>query len=224
MAKGKLIVIEGLDGSGKATQTQILLERLIGEGKIANKVSFPDYDKPSSVLVKMYLGGDFGKDADSVNPYVASTFYAVDRVASYLTTWQKDYLNGNIILADRYATSNAIYQLSKVNLGEEDAFINWLEDFEYNKLNIPKPDAVIYLDVEPKISQRLITNRYNGDNSKKDIHESNFNFLLNCRKTALYVANKLDWKVIKCDDSQNIRPLNDIANDIYDTLKNLHII
>lgn len=224
MAKGKLIVIEGLDGSGKATQTQILLERLINDGKIVNKISFPDYDKSSSVLVKMYLGGDFGKDADTVNPYVASTFYAVDRVASYLTTWQKDYLNGNIILADRYTTSNAIYQLSKVNSGEEDAFINWLEDFEYNKLNIPKPDVVIYLDVEPKISQKLIIDRYNGDNSKKDIHESNLNFLLNCRKTALCVADKLDWQVIKCDDGQNIRPLNDIANDIYDALKNLHII
>ena len=181
----KFIVIEGLDGSGKATQSKILAEKLMAQGKNIKKLEFPDYSNPSSALVKMYLGGEFGDKPSDVNPYAASAFYAVDRVASYLKFWKEDYQGDTVILSDRYATSNIIYQMSKLEKSQWDEFIEWQEDFEYNKLSIPKPDLVIYLDVEPEVSQKLMLKRYGGDNDKKDLHEKNLAFLLECRKSAL---------------------------------------
>ena len=165
----KLIVIEGLDGSGKATQTRLLKESLEGMGKEVRKLTFPDYDNPSSSLVRMYLDGVFGDKPDDVNAYAASAFYAVDRYASYRQFWEGDYRSGKIILADRYATSNAIYQLTKVENTQWDGFLGWIEDFEYNKLEIPQPDLVIYLDMPPDVSQKLMTLRYGGDESKKAV-------------------------------------------------------
>ena len=154
--KSKLIVIEGLDGSGKATQTKLLADKLTSMGRTVRKLEFPDYDSPSSSLVKMYLNGDFGKNPEDVNAYAASAFYAVDRAASYLKNWKNDCNNGSVILCDRYCTSNIIYQMSKVKNDERDGFIEWQSDFEYNKLGLPVPDAVIYLDVDPDVSQRLM--------------------------------------------------------------------
>ncbi len=142
---GKIIVIEGLDGSGKATQTKLLYEKLLAAGKQVRRLEFPDYENPSSALVKMYLSGDFGKDPADVNAYAASAFYAVDRVASFLQVWKKDYPADTVFLCDRYATSNIIYQMAKVPASERDAFIAWQQDFEYDKLGLPRPDAVIYL-------------------------------------------------------------------------------
>lgn len=210
----KFIVIEGLDGSGKATQTKILTEKLKLNGKNVKQLEFPDYESPSSALVKMYLGGEFGKSANSVNPFAASAFYAVDRVASYLKFWKADYESDTVILSDRYATSNIIYQMSKLEKANWDSFIEWQADFEYNKLQIPKPDLVIYLDVEPEVSQKLLLKRYGGDNTKKDLHEKDLNFLLECRKSALYAAEKCGWLIVNCCENGEIKPIEKIALEI----------
>ena len=216
--KSKIIVIEGLDGSGKATQTKILAEMLADKGYKVRKLEFPDYANPSSSLVKMYLGGDFGSNPNDVNAYAASSFYAVDRVASFLQFWKTDYEEGTVILSDRYATSNIIYQMSKVDDSQRDEFIEWQNDFEYNKLGIPKPDAVVYLDVEPEVSQKLMEKRYGGDMSKMDLHERNVKFLLDCRKSALYAAEKCNWKVINCCENGEIKSIENIAEEIKEAI------
>lgn len=210
----KLIVIEGLDGSGKATQARLLGERLEGMGKEVRKLTFPDYDNPSSALVRMYLDGVFGDKPDDVNAYAASAFYAVDRYASYRQFWESDYHSGKIILADRYATSNAIYQLTKVETSQWDNFLGWIEDFEYQKLEIPQPDLVIYLDMPPDVSQKLMSLRYGGDESKKDLHESNRAFLAQCRQSALYAAKRYGWKIISCARGEQPRAIEEIGRDV----------
>ena len=216
---GKIIVIEGLDGSGKATQTKLLYEKLLAAGKQVRRLEYPDYENQSSSLVKMYLGGDFGNKPEDVNAYAASAFYAVDRVASYLQFWKRDYPTDTIFLCDRYATSNIIYQMAKVPETERDAFIAWQQDFEYDKLGLPRPDAVLYLDVEPAVSQKLMEKRYGGDNSKKDLHESNLKFLLSCRESALYAAEKCGWKKINCCADGRIKPIEQIEKEIENALK-----
>ena len=209
---GRLIVIEGLDGSGKSTQLQLLRERMTGEVRF---VKFPDYDSDSSALVKMYLSGQFGTDPNKVNAYAASAFYAVDRFASYRTSWGDDYDRGGVILCDRYATSNAVHQASKLEGEERDKYLDWLYDFEFNKLGIPKPDAVIFLDMPVDVSQRLMTGRYQGDEGKKDIHERDVAYLEHCRKAALYAANRLGWSVVSCAPDGVVRSREDIAEEIY---------
>ncbi len=212
--KSRIIVIEGLDGSGKATQTKILYDKLIARNIKTRRLEFPDYSNPSSSLVKMYLNGDFGSRPEDVNAYAASAFYAVDRAASYMQFWKNDYLDETVILSDRYATSNIIYQMSKLPEKEWDGFIKWQADFEYDKLGIPKADGVIYLDVEPEVSQRLMEKRYNGDISKKDLHEKNFGFLLECRRSALYAAKKCGWIVIDCCENGVIKSIEKISDEI----------
>ena len=212
--KSKIIVIEGLDGSGKATQAKILTDALAAKGVPVRKLEFPDYKSPASAPVRMYLGGEFGSAPEDVNAYAASAFYAVDRIASYLSSWKLDYEQGAVLISDRYATSNIIYQMPKLSDGERDAYIRWQSDFEYDKLGLPKPDAVIYLDVAPEVSQRLIERRYGGDNSKKDLHESNLRFLLSCRRAAVYAAERCGWHVIDCCRDGDIRPVEEIARDI----------
>ncbi len=216
---GKFLVIEGLDGCGKATQTKILEEKLKSSGAEVTRLEFPDYDNPSSSLVKMYLDGAFGDKPDAVNAYAASAFYAVDRIASYLQFWKEDFLNGRVILSDRYATSNLIYQMSKLPREQWDSFIGWQEDFEYSKLGIPKPDKVIYLDVDPEISQELMKKRYGGDASKMDLHEKNFKYLLACRESALYSAEKCGWQVINCNENGKIKTIDAIADEIEKAAK-----
>lgn len=212
--KSKIIVIEGLDGSGKATQTEILAGKLKNRGMKVRKLEFPDYASPSSSLVKMYLGGDFGDKPSDVNAYAATAFYAVDRVASFLQYWKDDYNGGAVILSDRYATSNIIYQMSKLDDSERESFIEWQTDFEYEKLGIPKPDAVIYLDVEPDVSQKLMEKRYGGDNSKKDLHEKNMKYLLDCRRSALYAAEKCSWRIVNCCENGEIKSIEKISEEI----------
>lgn len=216
--KGKLIVIEGLDGSGKATQSQLLYEALIQQGRQVRKVSFPAYESDSSALVKMYLAGQFGKDPSDVNAYAASTFYAADRFASYKSDWGKFYEEGGIVIADRYTTSNAIHQCSKLPEEQWDSFLDWLFDFEYNLLGIPAPDTVIYLQVDPQVSQKLMSNRYQGDESKKDIHESNLDYLNRSRQAAQYCAEKLGWKVISCVRNDSMRTIQDIHEEVFVTV------
>ncbi len=215
----KLIILEGLDGSGKSTQIKLLEEYLKSNEIIYKKIKLPDYDSPSSTLVKMYLGGEFGSSADDVNAYAAGAFYAVDRYASFNLGWKKDYESGTLIIADRYATSNSIYQMEKIEESKWDEYLEWSEDFEYNKLSIPRPDCVIYLDMPVEISQRLMTSRYDGDENKKDVHEVNVDFLNKCRKSALYTAEKQGWKVIECSNGKEPYSVDEIHKKIIDIVK-----
>lgn len=211
--KGKLIVIEGLDGSGKSTQIEYLKSKL--NGKNVHQIKLPDYDSESSALVKMYLRGDFGKDPGDVNAYAASAFYAVDRFANYKMKWKFFYDSGDIIISDRYTTSNAYHQATKIDKGERGDFFKWLEDFEYGLIGVPKPDAVIYLDMPIEISQKMMSERYHGDETKKDIHESNLDYLYKCRDAALDAAEKMGWYVVKCSDGDRPRSIESIGDEIF---------
>ena len=210
---GRLIVIEGLDGSGKATQARLLADNLQKVGKRVKKVSFPDYDSPSSALIKMYLGGEFGDKPGDVNAYAASSFFAVDRFASYKKNWQADYAEG-VVIADRYTTSNAVHQCSKLAYGDWDAFLDWLFDLEYEKLGIPAPDRVIYLRVDPDISQALILSRYHGHAEKKDIHEKDMEYLRRCQEAADYCARRLGWRIVDCCADGRMRGIEAIQDEL----------
>ena len=212
--KGQLIVIEGLDGSGKATQANRLLEALAAQGKQVRKVSFPNYASDASAPIRMYLAGEFGKDPSAVNAYAASTFFAVDRYASFKKDWAEFYENGGIIIADRYTTSNAVHQCSKLPREQWDGYLSWLFDFEYRLMGIPAPDRVIYLQVDPTVSQKLMTGRYQGDESKKDIHESNLSYLDRSREAAEYCAKALGWQTVHCVLDGALRPIEDISKEI----------
>ena len=209
----KLIVIEGLDGSGKATQAGLLTGALQERGFRTLRVSFPDYASPSSALVKMYLNGQFGNDPGSVNAYAASSFYAVDRYASFRKDWEKDY-NEGLIVADRYTTSNAIHQCSKLPEDRWDSYLEWLFDYEYRKLGIPAPDLVIYLSVDPAVSQELLAKRYEGHMEREDIHEKDSAYLARCRKAASYCAGKLGWQVVECTRGGQMRTVEDIGAEV----------
>lgn len=214
--KGKLIVIEGLDGSGKSTQIEYLKNKL--SGRDVHQIKLPDYDSDSSALVKMYLRGDFGKKPEDVNAYAASAFYAVDRFANYKMKWKEFYDNGEIIISDRYTTSNAYHQATKVPKDDRAEFFYWLEDFEYGLLGIPEPNAVIYLDMPIEISQKMMTERYHGDETKKDIHESNLDYLYKCREAALDAADKMGWYVVKCNNGNEPRAVESIGDEIFNII------
>ena len=214
----RIIVLEGLDGSGKSTQFDKLDKYLTDRGVYHKSISFPDYDNKSSELVKMYLGGEIGSSPADVNAYAASSFYAVDRYVSYKQLWEEDYKKGAFISAARYVTSNCIYQMTKLPEGEWDSYIEWLEDYEYDKLGLPRPDQVIFLDMPIEISQKLMSGRYNGDESKKDIHEADVSYLYACRKAALFTAEKCGWKIIRCSKGDEPRTIDEIFADILDTV------
>lgn len=189
---GKLIVIDGLDGSGKSTQSERVAETFRKMGRKVKLISFPDYEEPSSALVRMYLAGEFSDDPNDVNAYAAGSFYAVDRYASFKKFWEKDYEEGTLILATRYATSNAIHQMVKLPRENWPEYLSWIEDFEYKKLGLPVPDEVIFLDMERTVADRLLLARYHGDETKKDIHEKNAAYLAQCQKTARFAAAALE--------------------------------
>lgn len=211
---GKLIVIEGLDGSGKATQAKLLAAALREQGRDVREISFPNYQSESSALVKLYLSGTFGSKPDDVNAYAASSFYAVDRYASYKSDWGTFYERGGVVIADRYTTSNAVHQCSKLPEEQWDTYLDWLFRFEYEQLGIPVPDAVIYLRVDPAVSQKLMTARYHGDEGKKDIHESDVEYLCRSRLAAEYCAEKLGWQTVSCTDGDMMRPVEAIHAEI----------
>ncbi|NFV14484.1 thymidylate kinase [Clostridium sporogenes] len=217
MKRGKLIVIEGSDGSGKATQTKKLYDKLVKENKNVKKVEFPNYQSESSALIKMYLNGEFGKNPDSVNPYASSTFYAVDRFASYKKDWEEFYLKGGIIIADRYTTSNMIHQAAKIKeVQAKDKFLNWLWDFEFEKFNLPVPDCVIFLDMPPKCSKSLMetrNNKFTGE-KEKDIHENNYEYLLESYNNSKYISEKYGWNRIECTNEDKIKSIDQINDDI----------
>ena len=216
--KGRLFVIEGLDGSGKATQAQLLYDNLNKEGTAARKVSFPNYESDSSALVRMYLRGDFGTDPSDVNAYAASSFYAADRYAGFKSDWGGFYESGGVIIADRYTTSNAVHQCSKLPKEEWDSYLDWLFHYEYVLMGIPAPDAVIYLEVDPEVSQKLMNGRYHGDASKKDIHERNVEYLKRSAEAAAYCSSKLGWHVVKCSEKGQMRSVDAIQAQIRDIL------
>ena len=215
-----LIVIDGLDGSGKTTQFDIIKEKL-SERYNVKAISFPDYEQPSSSLVKMYLNGEISQNADGVNAYAASSFYAVDRYASYKMFWEENYKNGDLIFASRYVSSNAIHQMVKLPENQCDAYLEWLDDYEYCRLGLPKPDMVIFLDMPVEISQKLMTERYNGDESRKDIHEINVEYLKACRKSALYAAEKLGWKVVECSKDGAPAAIDDISRNLLELINSV---
>lgn len=219
---GKLIVIEGLDGSGKSTQLELLEANLKTRGIDCKSVSFPDYDSPSSTLVKMYLNGEFGNKPQDVNAFAASVFYTVDRYASFKKNWGEYYNNGGTVISGRYTTSNAVHQASKLPADKWKDFLDWLYDFEYNKIGIPKPDKVIFLDMPVEVSQKLLSKRYSGDETKKDIHESDTAYLDNCRKAAVWTADYSGWETIPCSLNGEPRSLESIAEDVLNTVLKLY--
>lgn len=196
---GKFIVIDGLDGSGKETQTKLLAEKLESMGKRVRVLSYPRYDSEGSALVRLYLGGGLGSSADDTNAYAASAFFAADRYVSYRTEWQKDYADTDtVFIANRYTTANAVHQMAKLPRDEWDSFLLWLWDFEYEKLGIPAPDKIIYLEMHPDVSIKLIRSRSAETGRKMDIHETSSDFLYRSYDAALYAARKLGWSSIRC--------------------------
>lgn len=212
---GKLIVLEGTDGSGKSTQFKHLAEHLHADGRSFETLVFPQYDQPSSSLIRMYLGGEFGNKPTDVNPYAASSFYAVDRYASFRKVWGNYYEQGGLILSDRYTTSNAVHQASKEPEETRGDFLSWLYDFEYNKLGLPKPDLVIYLDVPTAFTEKMLRSREEKTNTHADIHEQDMQYLTTCREMGRAAAQFYGWTVIECVKDGKMRSIEDIHNEIY---------
>ena len=214
-AKGKLIVFEGLDGSGKATQAALLREALEERGTAVRQVSFPDYDSESSALVRMYLRGDFGTDPDAVNAYAASAFYAVDRYASFARDWGGFYRGGGVVIADRYTTSNAVHQCCKLKKRQWNGFLDWLFAFEYGLLGIPAPDLVLYLRTGAETSRRLLDGR-EASGTGGDIHERDLSYQRRSERAADYCAAKLNWRTVDCRGAETgaLRSIDEIHREV----------
>lgn len=211
-----LFVIDGLDGCGKSTQFELLKEKFTD----AHFITFPYYNTNSGKIVSDYLSGKFHEENPAVSAYSASAIYAVDRYTSFKTHWEELYNSGLPVISARYVTSNAIYQMTKLDKSQWDSYLDWLYDFEYEKLGMPRPDKTIFLDMPVEISQKLLSARYDGDESKKDIHEQNVSFLKACREAALYVAKRDGWAIIPCSDGERPRSIEDINADLERIIKN----
>ena len=215
MAKGKLIVLEGIDGSGKSAHYRRICEKLRRDGIAYDHIVFPRYDKDSSALIRMYLSGEFGPHPDDVNAYTASTFFAVDRFASYKQDWGEKYREGSIILSDRYTTSNAIHQGSKLPDEELDGYFAWLSDLEYNKMGLPRPDLVIYLDVTIELSLARMKRRQIKTHTVADIHEQDVRYLELCLNTAEKAAEYFRWRRIPYLKDGAERDIEEKNEEIY---------
>ena len=216
---GKLIVLEGTDGSGKSTQFGLLKQRMEREGTAFRTIVFPQYQEPSSALIRMYLGGEFGQDPNDVNAYAASTFYAVDRYASYRKAWGEYYQKGGLILSDRYTSSNAVHQASKLRGPMRPDFYRWLYDLEYVRFGLPVPDLVLYLDMPTELTEALLRNREQSTKTHADIHEKDLAYLRECRKTGLEAAAYYGWRVISCAKNGKLRSVEEIHEEIYRNAK-----
>lgn len=214
---GKLIVLEGADGCGKTTQLNLLCARLTGEGRDFRKLEFPRYSEESSALVRLYLAGKFGSEPGDVNAYAASSFYAVDRYASYKSDWERDYLAGKLFVSGRYTTSNAIHQGAKLPPDERSGYFDWLFGYEYGLLGLPKPDAVVLLDIPTELAIKNIA----GRGEAADIHETHRSYLESCREAALEAARRFDWRLINCAEGGNMRPAEDIADELYKLIEGI---
>lgn len=217
---GKLIVIEGTDGSGKSTQFKLLSQRLEHDGVAFKHLVFPRYREESSALIRMYLGGQFGSKPSDVNAYAASSFYAVDRYASYKMDWGQWYEGGGTVLSDRYTTSNAVHQASKEPAEKRQEFWSWLYDFEYEKLSLPRPDLIIYLDVPTDFTEKLMRHRESSTGTSADIHEKDLEYLATCRETGRAAAKFYGWTVISCVKDGQMRSIEDIHEEIFCHVKN----
>ena len=218
MGKGKLIVLEGIDGSGKSAQYRHLCQRMENDRIAYNHIVFPRYDKESSALIRLYLGGAFGTHPSDVNAYTASAFYAVDRFASYRDDWGKIYEDGGLILSDRYTTSNAVHQGSKLPDAELPAFFSWLADLEYNKMELPEPDLVIYLDVDLETSRRRMRRREEKNHTQADIHEMDSDYLARCLRTADMACEHYGWTRIAFMKDGQERDVDEKNAEIYDII------
>ena len=216
---GKLIVFEGTDGSGKSTQFELLAKRLEAEQIGFQRLRFPQYEEPSSALIRMYLGGAFGDDPEAVNAYAASTFYAVDRYASYQRVWKDYYQGGGLVVSDRYTTSNAVHQGSKVPEGERGEFFRWLYDLEYDRMGLPRPDLVVLLDMPVELSEQLMRKREQSTGTHADIHERDEDYLKKCRDVALHAAKYYGWRTVSCAKDGAIRGVEDIHEEVYAIVK-----
>lgn len=219
--KGKLIVFEGTDGAGKATQTRLMARRLEREGVPFRQVSFPRYGSPFAAPVERYLQGDLGERPGDVSAYAASTLYAVDRYASYQQDWRRDYEGGRLILADRYTTSNAVHQAPKLPEGERRAYLDWLFDLEYNRLALPEPDLVIYLDLPPEVSAEMLRRRQEATHTKADIHERDGAYLRACREGTREIAARLGWRLVDCSREGAVRSPEDIHEELWELVRPL---
>ncbi|WP_371376270.1 dTMP kinase [Sporomusa aerivorans] len=218
--KGKLIVIEGTDGSGKATQSGQLSVRLAAEGVPVRKVDYPNYQSQSSALVKMYLNGEFGNRPEAVNAYAASAFYAVDRIASYKKDWEDFYLNGGVVIADRYTTSNMIHQAVKIaDQAAKKSYLDWLWDFEFAKCGLPVPDKVFFLAMPPAASQELLCGREKKSGGTQDIHEQDSQYLAYCFANACEIAEQYNWHTIECLHNGTIKTIEQIHSEIYQAVR-----
>ncbi|MDD3653186.1 MAG: thymidylate kinase [Desulfotomaculaceae bacterium] len=217
--KGKLIAIESGDGCGKETQSEMLYKRLLCDGCNVKKISFPNYKSSSAALINMYLSGEFGSDPGEVSPYVASTFYTVDRFASYKKDWESFYLSGGIILADRYTTANMVHQAAKISdEREKKKYLDWLLDFEFNIFRLPVPDLVIFLDMPPEYSRRLIIGRV-SKSGVKDIHEHNYDYMVKTYYNACSIAEQYHWAIIKSVADGQLKNIEEIHEEIYRIVK-----
>ena len=221
MAKGKLIVLEGIDGSGKSAQYRRLCARFDEIGMAYHHIVFPRYDQESSALIRMYLNGAFGAHPSDVNAYAASTFFAVDRYASYRTDWGEIYENGGLILSDRYTTSNAVHQAPKLPDGEREKFLDWLFGFEYGLLGLPEPSLVFYLDVPTEVTERLMRERERATHTAADIHEADDAYLRECRENARGVVARCGWQRVDCTRDGRMRGIEDIHEEVYARVKAL---
>lgn len=213
MARGRLIVLEGTDGSGKATQTELLTRRLASSGLRCRSISFPRYENPSSALVKMYLSGELGGIGD-VNPCAATTFYVADQYAGYRQDWEEFYRTGGIVIADRYATSNLIHQATKLPPEDRAAFSAWLREFAYQRVGLPAPDQVLWLDMPPKATRKML----DDEGKEGDIHEHDQGYLSLCYETAKAVSKAEGWERIPCFEGGSPLPVDVISDIVYATI------
>ncbi|MBQ0038297.1 MAG: thymidylate kinase [Clostridiales bacterium] len=218
---GKLIIFEGTDGSGKATQTAMLCRELERRGIPHKKLTFPRYDEESSALIRMYLNGAFGQKPGDVNAYAATTFFAVDRYASYKQDWGAFYEAGGLLIADRYTTSNAVHQTSKLPPEERKAYLDWLFDFEYRMLGLPEPTRVLYLDLPTEISGQMMRRREKETSTSADIHEKDEEYLRRCRESAAFVVDYCGWTRIDCAKDGVVRSVEDIHAEVLEKTADL---
>lgn len=216
---GKLIVFEGTDGSGKSTQFRLLCQALERQGTDFRRIVFPRYDEPSSALIRMYLGGAFGSRPGDVSAFAASSFYAVDRYASYKQDWGAYYEAGGLVLSDRYTTSNAIHQGSKLPQGEREEFLGWLGEFEYGRLGLPRPDAVLWMDMPIGQAVKNLRRREADTHTTGDIHEVDTDYLAACYETACQAAEHYGWRRVPCMEGARLRTEEEIHEEIMACLR-----
>ena len=211
---GKLIVFEGIDGSGKSTQFELMCERFLREKRQFKRLVFPRYNEPSSALIKMYLAGDFGDNPDAVNAYAASSFYAVDRYASFVCDWQDYYKAGGLILTDRYTTSNALHQGAKMSTVQREQFFKWLYEYELELIGLPAPDLVVFMDIEADFAAKRLLQRQTETGTEADIHENDMSYLQNCVESGKQAAAQFGWLKVNCVINGKNRDKHDIHEEI----------